>query len=71
MNEDSRGLRRRYKEGNFVPKSQDILYGRNHKKKKDEIGDSVQEFARMYPGLLPCALGMHLGHAKRHLCAPT
>jgi len=32
MIEDSRGLRRLYKGRNFVPKSQDILYGSKHPK---------------------------------------
>jgi len=34
MNEDSRGLGRHYKGRNFIPKSQDILYGRKHSKRR-------------------------------------
>jgi len=34
MNEDSRGLERHYKGRNYVPKSQDILYGRKHPKRQ-------------------------------------
>jgi len=33
MNEDSRGLGRHYKGRNYVPKSQDILYGNKHPKR--------------------------------------
>jgi len=33
-NEDSRGLKRRYKGMNFVPKFQDILYGSKHPKRR-------------------------------------
>ena len=32
MNEDSRGLRRHYRGRNYVPMSQDILYGSKHPK---------------------------------------
>jgi hypothetical protein len=33
-NEDSRGLIRHYKGRNYVPKSQDILYGSKHPKRQ-------------------------------------
>jgi len=42
MNKDLRGLRRHYKGRNFVPNSQDILYGRKHPK-DEETGDYAQE----------------------------
>jgi hypothetical protein len=35
MNEDSRDLIRYYKGKNFVPKSQDILFGRKHTKDEE------------------------------------
>jgi hypothetical protein len=34
QNEDSSGLRRRYRVRNFVPRSQDILYGSKHPKER-------------------------------------
>jgi len=61
MNKDSRGLRRLYRGRNFVPRSQDILYGSIHPKDgKTEKKDLKRTHIRLGHGFYHTH--MRLGH---------
>jgi hypothetical protein len=67
MNEDSRGLGRHYKGRDFVPKSQDILYGSKHPK-DEETSNFTPGSSTYVPRAwqnMPMRPAMHLGHAGR------